>query len=80
LLFLASLVNNYIKSYGHLIPPGVEIWEYDICSLYDKDKIGRDSCERAAPRGIGRRRNYASGNFDGPTEFPRSPAYGGDRD
>jgi hypothetical protein len=25
-----SLASHYIKCYGHLIPPGVEIWEFDI--------------------------------------------------
>lgn len=24
-----SLAQNYINLYGHLIPPGVEIWEFD---------------------------------------------------
>jgi hypothetical protein len=27
-----SLAQHYIKRYGHLIPAGVEIWEYDPCS------------------------------------------------
>jgi hypothetical protein len=25
-----SLASHYIKCYGHLVPPGVEIWEFDI--------------------------------------------------
>jgi hypothetical protein len=25
-----SLAAHYIKNYGHLVPPGVEIWEFDI--------------------------------------------------
>lgn len=25
-----SLASHYMKCYGHLIPPGVEIWEFDI--------------------------------------------------
>jgi len=32
-----SLASHYIKCYGHLIPPGVEIWEFDM--------VGRRACQ-----------------------------------